>query len=90
MVELLDAIEQRLSGETDEAYEANGNAWFVLITKDRLEIENKYSEPLTGTVTMDLALTVLRAYWDVFDEPAIEKGKRDFRKYNHREPHLPW
>ncbi|MEV5721927.1 hypothetical protein AB0L41_49455 [Amycolatopsis mediterranei] len=87
---LLDAIERRRSGLADRPYEASGNAWEALITKDRVEIENKYTNHLKGTVPLDIVLGVLLAYGDALGESSITAGKADFVRHEHREPQLPW
>lgn len=89
-VVVLDAVERRRSGLTERPYEASGNAWEALITKDEVRIVNKYSDQLRGTVSLDTLLGVLRVYQDALGESAVAAGLADFLEHEHREPLLPW
>jgi hypothetical protein len=90
LVRLLDAIETLRTGRADKPYEANGNAWHVVITADQVEIENKYVDHRRGIVSINTVLAIMRSYWNALGEPWIENGKLEFREFEQREPRLPW
>lgn len=90
LVTLLDAIEALRGGRLDEPYEASGNAWQVTITKEHAEIENKYVEHLKGSVQLATVLSVMHSYWNAMGETDVEEGIKSFRKYNRRDPLIPW
>lgn len=90
LVVVLDAIEQRRSGSTERPYEASGNAWVAVITRDQIDIENMYNDSLRGTVTTQHALGVLRAYADALGDKAMAEGAAAFVKHEGRDPQLPW
>lgn len=87
---ILDAIERRRSGLVEHPYEASGNAWEALITKDEVQIVNKYMDHLRGTIPLDTLLGVLRVYQDALGEFAVASGAAEFLKHEHREPLFPW
>jgi hypothetical protein len=90
LFEVFEAIVGLRSGEADKPYEWSGNAWDVLITNERFEIENKFIEDLKCTMPLDDALRVMRSYWEALGEQPIRLATRQFVKTHRCPPRLPW
>ncbi len=90
LLRLLDGIEAVRSGRAGGPYEESGNAWFVVIDKDKAVLENHFNENFRAEVPLEQLLSVMRAYWDQLSEARIEEGRMYFLKFKKREPVLPW